>query len=46
MLQRKISGGEQRNRVGDGKTGGEGQKVQTPSYNRSWGCNVQHGNNS
>ena len=45
MLRIKISGGEQRNTVGDGKTG-EGQKVQTPSYNKSWGCNVQHRNNS
>ena len=32
MLRRKISGGEQRNRIGDGKMGGEGQKVQTPRY--------------
>ena len=30
---------------GVGKMGAEGQMVQTSSYkiNKSWGCNVQHG---
>ena len=31
-----------------GKMGEGGQKVQTSSYNmnKSWGCNIQHGNYS